>query len=89
MIGKVEIHNSAILKPQFVKCPYWSQYRTHAFADSHKGYKQCIECGIIKEEYVHKLNTNSKPITKGTDHRGRNSPNNPHPSSRPLDRQNA
>lgn len=58
MLNRRSIHNSAILKPHFIKCN--SQYLTgrHAFAKTDQGYEQCIDCGKIKitnEENNHGL----------------------------------
>lgn len=48
MLNRRNVHNSAILKPWFVKCKSLQLNGSHAFAQTVKGYAQCVDCGKIK-----------------------------------------
>jgi hypothetical protein len=49
MLGREQIHNSAILKPSV--CKAVQNTGRHSYADApSKGYEQCLDCGKIKRE---------------------------------------
>jgi hypothetical protein len=49
MLDGRNIHNSAILEPNFVRCESFMKFKRHAYAPvTGKNYEQCIDCGKIK-----------------------------------------
>lgn len=88
MLDGATIHNSAILKPTFIRCSYYAQYKSHAYAkDKIKNKHQCIECGIIREDYVHKHRASRATTSEGSNSIRGGFTNNPNPSDRSMDRQ--
>ena len=90
MLDGATVHNSAILKPTFIRCSFYAQYKSHAYAkDKTKNKHQCVECGIIREDYVHKHGASRATTSKGSNSIRGGFTNNPHTSNRYMDRQGA
>ena len=54
MLNRLNIHNSAILKPSY--CKSMQVKKRHDFVAA-KNYEQCIECGKINREKTNGLRT--------------------------------
>jgi hypothetical protein len=52
MLDRKQVHNSAILRPGFVKyCDIRKRTGSHPFVPvKGKDYEQCVECGTIKRK---------------------------------------